>query len=343
MFNVLSLFSNIGVGEYLIPESYRVVLASELESFRCKVYGSIYPGHEIIEGDIIERKSEIINKSRELGVNVVIATPPCQSFSVINNKKQEGDLRDNLVVHAIDIVRELQPRLALFENVAKQAGLVIDGLLYEDYLRKHLSGYTIHTVVLNAADFGVPQRRKRLFTIISKTPLPLPAKQKHITLREAIGSLASIEVGDKTADTMHYGPPNSAHHVLWAKHTPTGKSSFENYGINEYYPQVEGGRRIKGYNTTYRRMYWDDVSYTITMNHAGPNGSNTLHPGRPLEDGMHSDARTMSLRETARIMGLPDRYVLPDYVSYRNGMKLLGEGLCPVVVRDLLLLWKDLI
>ena len=259
-----------------------------------------YPDHEIIQGDVNKKKQEIISKSKSLGVNIIIATPPCQSFSVINNKKIKNDPRDLLVVSALRIVKELTPELAIFENVTSQSKLQIDGMPYSESLQLQFPNYHVWCEVLNAADFGVPQRRKRLFTFISKKIFKVNSYKKHVTLKEAIGDLPSIEANETTSDPMHYGPPNSEHHVLWAKHTPTGKSAFDNIGRNSFYPQVidkETGkiRPIKGYNTTYRRMFWDDVSYTITMNHAGPNGSNTLHPGRLLLDGTYSDARTLSL------------------------------------------------
>lgn len=344
-YKILSLFSNVGIGENLLPENFEVVLANELEKERCEVYRKLYPNHEIIEGDINEKELEIIEKAKLLNINIVIATPPCQSFSIINNKKIENDPRDFLVLTAVRIVESLSPELAIFENVISQANLQIDGKTYIEWLQQKFSDYKVWCKILNTADFGVPQRRKRLFTFISKKHFDLPKQKTHITLEESIGYLDSIEANEKTDDLMHYGPPNSEHHILWAKHTPTGKSAFDNIGINEYYPQVIDKetnkiRPIKGYTTTYRRMHWDEVSYTLTMNHAGPNGSNTLHPGRLKADGTYSDARTLSLREAATIMGLESTFVFPEEVSYRQGMKFFGEGLSPVILRDLLMSWE---
>jgi DNA (cytosine-5)-methyltransferase 1 len=343
--NILSLFANVGIGETRLNEvqpKSQVVLSNEICPKRVEVYRYMHPKHRMMQGDIRKLKSDIIAGSITGNVDVVIATPPCQSFSVINNKKIDNDPRDNLVVEAVEIAKILQPRLIIFENVGKQISLNIGNLSYTDYIQQTFPQYYSKIVSLDAADFGVPQRRKRMFTIISKKTIIIPQKKKHNTVHDAIGHLPSIEANQKGVigydDGMHYGPPNSDHHVLWAKHTPTGKSAFDNFGINEFYPQTKG-RKIKGFNTTYRRNHWDTVAYTITANHGGPNGSNTLHPGNPItssKETIYSDARTFSVREAMILMGLPFDTHFPLSISYRDSIKYLGEGLSPIVLRDLL-------
>ena len=344
MNKVLSLFSNVGIGELLLPKQFEVVLANELEAKRCEVYRKLHPGHEILQGDIKELSDIIIKKSNNLGVNIVLATPPCQPFSIVNNKKRKNDARNFLVVQAVNIAKKIGPQMVVMENVTKQGSLIIDQLSYIDWIAKQFPRHYVWEEILDTADFGVPQRRKRLFTFISKKRFVVPHVKKHVMLSEAIGHLPSIEANEPCDDDpMHYGPPNSPHHVEWARHTPTGQSAFSNEGKNSFFPKTIGCdgkmRTIRGYDTTYRRMYWDRVSYTITMNHAGPNGSNTLHPGRKLQDGTYSDARTLTLREISIIMGLPHSFCFPKSVSYRDGVRFLGEGLSPVVVREIFKSW----
>jgi DNA (cytosine-5)-methyltransferase 1 len=339
---ILSLFANVGIGETRINEvvpKAEVVLSNELCPKRVSVYRYLHSKHRIIEGDIRQLRNEIIYEARKLSVDVIIATPPCQSFSVINNKKSDNDPRDSLVIEAVEIVKILKPKLVIFENVGKQASLIINGTPYYKFIEDTFLDYHTSLVTLDASDFGVPQRRKRMFTIISKKPITIPHPvSKPVTVRDAIAHLPSIEAyasSNVHGDWMHYGPTNSEHHVLWAQHTPTGKSAFDNYGVNDFYPQTKG-RKIKGYGTTYRRNHWDKVAFTITANHGGPNGSNTLHPGRLLSDGTYSDARTFTVREIMILMGAPNDLHFPSSLSYRDSVKYLGEGLSPVVLRDLL-------
>jgi DNA (cytosine-5)-methyltransferase 1 len=338
MNKILTLFSNIGVGEALLnPATHEVVLANELHQERADIYSKLYPSHAIIVGSIIDKQDEIITKARLLGVNTLVATPPCQSFSALNAKRIENDPRDQLVIYAVNIAKELQPDTIIFENVAAQRNLTVAGLSYDDYIRVSFPNYNVFIEVLNAADFGVPQRRRRLFTIISKGKFTLPPKKQGKTVRDTIGHLETLESGQKSeTDSMHYAAKHADRHILWARNTPTGKSAFDNLGVNQFYPQKDG-RKIEGFKSTYKRLDWDTVSCTITAAHGSPSSSNTLHPGRPLSDGTFSDARTLSIREAALLMGLPETFTLPDNVSYKRAIHFLGEGLSPVVLRDLLL------
>ena len=141
----LSLFANVGIAEsYLKEIGIDVVLANEIDEKRVKFYQHLYPNTTVISGDITSTivKNEIIRKSRQLGVDLIMATPPCQGMSTAG-KMDKWDERNNLVCHAIEIVKELKPKFVFLENVAEQliTQIIHNGkkILIPDYIRQTLS------------------------------------------------------------------------------------------------------------------------------------------------------------------------------------------------------------
>src|SRR5579872_332707 len=101
-------------------------------------------------------------------VDFVIAGPPCQPFSIVGKRLGSADQRADMIHQFVRLLRELNPRAFLFENVPNlsriDGGLLLDGIILE--LKKQ--GYNVTAKVLAAADFGVPQFRRRLLVIGAK-------------------------------------------------------------------------------------------------------------------------------------------------------------------------------
>lgn len=356
----LSLFANIGVGNWLVKDKdIEIVIANELEQKRCEVYEKIYPKTKVICGDItnVEIAKNIIDKSKKQGVEIIFATPPCQGFSTLNvrgkenvhGKEKEIDSRNSLVFDFCKIVNQVNPKYVMLENVPQMVSGVINGQKIVDILLKKLKNYTFENGVLDAARFNTPQTRKRaifLFTRNGEEKWKLPkGNDNQITLREAIGDFPSLEANEKSdIHPWHYAQKHSKSHIKWMKHTPTGKSAFDN---KEYFPQVKDKktgeiRPIKGFSNTYKRMDWDKPAPTLIKGASMLSSSNTVHPGNPLKDkngkntGCYSDARTLTIYEAMTIMGLPKDFPLPIDVGYRNAMCYLGEGICPKLVSALI-------
>lgn len=118
-YRVLSLFSNIGVAEaYLKEMGIDVVVANEIIERRAILYSKIYPDTHMICGDITNNNifNKIIQESKDLDVNVIMATPPCQGMSTVG-QKLEDDIRNRLICQVIDAVIEINPKYVLIENV----------------------------------------------------------------------------------------------------------------------------------------------------------------------------------------------------------------------------------
>ena len=345
--NAVSLFSSIGIAEYYLKDiGINVVLANEIDSKRAKAHLDIYPSTEIISGDITDKdiRKDIILKADKLNVELLIATPPCQGVSLAGlNKKSEDylkDARNFLILEAIKIFEELLPSYFLIENVPrfKQMLFPVDGEyidLEELLIKKFGSSYNIKVEELNSANFSVPQSRARIVYRIWKKGLKwdIDNSKKIVTLEEAIGDLPSLESGEDSGLKNHFARLHPENHILAMKHTPTGKSAFDNL---EYYPKKKTGEKIKGYNNTYKRMNWDRPAPTVTMRNEIISSQENVHPGRELPDGTWSDARVLSLRELLIVSSLPAEMEIPKSLSERQFRTLVGEGIPPLMMKSIL-------
>lgn len=325
----LSLFANVGVAEAMFESiGVEIVLANELIEKRAKFYSDVYPNAKMICGDITDDavRTQIVELAIELGVNFIIATPPCQGMSVAGNRDPD-DPRNQLIYYAIDVIKRVNPSFVMLENVPKQltTKITVDGrkIRIPDYIKHELQeAYVFNDNTLaKARDFGVPQLRERNIFLLVKKELgfkwEFPEKQDEVTLEMAIGHLPSLDpmLREGMALTLekfpdfekkkalglnvskwHHPPTHPWRHVEWMMHTPTGKSAIYN---EVYYPQKADGSEIKAHHNHYRRMNWDKPSRTITMFNGFISTLATVHPGRPYEE---TDSCYIVIQECYRFM-----------------------------------------
>ena len=343
MLKGLSLFSSAGVAELNLKPYVDFVLANELLPIRGKVHKFWHPQADMICGDITNPKIKeiIIKRSKLEKVNFILATPPCQGVSLIGkNKRNEQfleDPRNFLIFHAFDIIDEIDPEVVVIENVDRFAKMYfpynekmenIESILSTKYGNR----YNIHVKVYNAADYGVPQNRKRLIIVMCKNQYTFTEPIKieiPITVRDAIGSLPSLESGQTTNIKHHNARVHTAEHIRYMQHTPTGKSAFEN---KEHYPQKKDGTRIIGYPYTYKRIDWDRPAPTITMRSDTISTTHSVHPGRLLPNGLYSDARVLTLRELFLLSSINPEIDLPNFASDSQIRYIIGEAVPPLLM-----------
>lgn len=341
----LSLFASAGIAEMNLGKYVNIVLGNELLPIRSKVHQFWHPNTEMICGDITneEIKEAIINKAIEKGVDFILATPPCQGVSLIGKNKRNDqfvkDPRNFLVFHALDIVDRIKPNVVVIENVDRFAKMYFpydeDMLSIESILKKKYDGfYSINVKVYNAADYGVPQARKRLIIVMCKNGYVFtePEKQKHITVEEAIGHLPSLESGQTSSIKNHNARVHTPEHIAYMQNTPTGKSAFQN---EKHFPQKPDGTRITGYPYTYKRIDWDRPAPTITMRSDTISSTHTVHPGRLLPNGLYSDARVMTLRELFILSSINPDIDLPDFASHSQIRYIIGEAVPPLLMEHI--------
>ena len=159
-----------------------------------------------------------------------------------------------------------------------------------------------------------------------------PDKCGKVTLEEAIGHLPSLEAGEHSDIKWHYARKHKINQIECMKHTPTGKSAFEN---DIYYPKKVSGEKIKAYNTTYRRMRWDEPASTITMRNDAISSQTNVHPGRLKKDGTYSDARVLTPLELMLLSSLPCDWNIPDDTPERLIRQCLGECIPPLMIKKI--------
>ena len=367
---ILSLFANIGVAEaYLQDIGFNVVVANELISRRANLYSKIYPETEMICGDITDSKiyKKIIESAREHGVDMVMATPPCQGMSTAG-QQDENDKRNMLIVPVIHAIHDLQPKYVFIENVPMflNTSVVFKGkkILIPELLDRELSQkYTIRKYVINTADYSVPQTRERAIILMTHKEKGLkewllPSKDTHVvTMKEAIGSLPKIDpyvddVSEKEFKKMfpkfaereraalaiskwNIPPHHVKRQVIAMQHTPTGCSAFDN---EQYFPIKKNGVPARGYRNTYKRQNWNTAAYTVTMDNRKISSQNNVHPGRKegIDKNGHviySDPRALTLYEIMIIMSIPNNWPIPSNTSEAFLRRIIGEGIPPLFVK----------
>ena len=370
----MSLFANVGIAEsYLSEENINVVIANELEPKRAKFYSHLYPKTDMVVGDITDDKikNELINKAKKEKIDLIMATPPCQGMSTVG-KKDKNDIRNILIKHAIDIIKEVKPDYVFLENVPEQLITKIKynnkEILIPDYIKDELGNmYNFNKqYVINAADYGVPQMRERAIILLTKKSKnfiwKFPKKdRKVITLKEAIGDLPSLdpELYDLSHEEQlkifpdyekkkleglkvskwHYPPKHIYRQVYSLMHTPSGKSAFDN--IDKFKPRKKDGSFTKGFKNTYKRQSWDKPGYTVTMYNRTIGSQNNVHPGRYIgkdADGydLYSDARVLTIYELMIITSLPKDWNIPNWASEHFIRQVIGEGIPPLLVQKIM-------
>ena len=116
------------------------------------------------------------------------------------------------------------------------------------------------------------------------------------------------------------------------KHTATGTSAFSN---EVFYPQKEDGTRIKGYESSYRRIKWDEPAPTITIRNDAISSQRNVHPGRLQEDGTYSDARVLTPYELMILTSLPSDWNIPDDTPEILIRQVIGESIPPLMVEKI--------
>lgn len=357
MINGLSLFSNVGIGELYLKEcGINIVVANELEEDRVNFYKNVYPNCDMISGDIYEKYSEIIKKAKDKNCKFLMATPPCQGMSVAG-KRDYNDSRNQLIIPVLNAINDLNPDYVLIENVPQLLKLKIKYKNHTDSVEKIIEkefGKKYHinkNKIINAQDYGVPQNRKRAIILMSKkNEWEFPKKEnKLVTVRDTIGDLPSVEAivdgnvnyfndNDKKIKQCqkihkwHIPKNHTERHVEVMMHTPTGHSAFEN---EVYYPKKVDGTRVKGYNTTYKRMEWDKPAPTITMANGVISSQCNVHPGRKKKDGTYSDARALTVYEIMRLFTIDDNWNIPDWANDNFIRKVIGEGVPPLLIEKI--------
>ncbi len=361
----VSLFANIGMAEtYLEEIGIDVVVANELLDKRARFYSHLYPKCKMVQGDITRESvfNKVISLAKNEKVEILLATPPCQGMSIAGDMNPY-DERNSLIKYAIDAVDLLEPKYVFLENVPQQLTTPIqynnEEMLIPDYIQKRLGNkYQINMGrIINTADYGIAQIRKRAIILMSRNDCPywdFPKEEEHIiTLEEALYGIPDLfpiikekEYRDRlpqnTKEALsfhkwHKPPQHVWRNVECMLYTPTGNTAFDN---EFYYPKRKDGKKVRGYDTTYHRMFWTKPAPTVTMYNGIMGSQNNVHPGRPWKkdsngDMMYTNPRVLSIYELLVVSSLPPDWNIPDWAPDILIRHSIGEGIPPLLVKKI--------
>jgi DNA (cytosine-5)-methyltransferase 1 len=255
--------------------------------------------------------------------DLVIGGPPCQGFSPLGRDRDDRSRArlNRLWEHYLHAVKTIRPKAFVIENVPEfQKSEQFARLLQRMKSDKLLKAYSIGFGVLNAADYGVPQTRRRGILVAVRDfgakelpwpPRPVrgpesPEKVSHRTVREAIGDLPRRTKGvDPYVDSdgqqhLHFGRRPTAVSLQRYAVIPAGGNRFDLMRERPDITPACWANKPTGPTDVMGRLWWDRPSGTIRTEFFKPEKGRYLHP---------SANRVISHREAARIQTFPDSYV----------------------------------
>jgi DNA (cytosine-5)-methyltransferase 1 len=317
----IDLFSGCGgLTEGLKQAGFKVLCAIEIDLKARETYTLNHPDVPFAGLDIREVASIDLLKISGLQkgeLDLLAGCPPCQGFSSIrrrNKSRAVTDKRNDLIEDFSRITLALLPKLVMLENVPR----LIEYRKFQNFVRALKSlGYKTTVQILDVADFGVPQRRKRLILAanrIGDVLIGTPSDAR-LNVKSAIGGLAKA---GKSGDPLHDALCNRSPRV-----EALIAAIPKNGGSRSSLPselQLKCHRNTLGFGDVYGRMSWENPSPTITGGCGSPSKGRFLHP---------NENRVITLREAALLQGFPSNYQF-DLRHGKDSISLMiGNALPP--------------
>lgn len=339
---VIDLFAGVGgmsLGFEMV--GFNVVLANEYDKEIAEAYIKNHPNTKMIAKDITSLSLEEVFSEYRGKIDVIIGGPPCQGFSQKGQRKTIHDERNFLFKYYVKVVELVQPRYFVMENVPNLL------TAEKGYFKKEIEemfkklGYVLNSDVLNAADYGVPQNRRRAVIIGKKADddnekVALPQKvNDKVTIWDAISDLAYLESGEGKAEQKYKLKAQSIYQKDMRKNsnslfnhqaTKHSKLALERLQLlppemgKEVLPQEHLTKSI--YSGTWSRMVKNDISVTITTRFDTPSSGRFTHPYLN---------RAITVREAARIQSFPDGFIFTGTKSAQ--MKQVGNAVPPLLAK----------
>ncbi|WP_164931600.1 DNA cytosine methyltransferase [Longirhabdus pacifica] len=370
-FTAIDLFCGVGGTSEALKNKFEKQCAVEFDPITAETYAENHGSAHLITKDINRiTKKEFLNKTNlSLGqLDLLIATPPCQGFSRHSRKKSKDqvDYRNKLIFHLLRVSHYFHPKYIFFENVGNIVNHKYFLLLLKKLSNIDVDGYPINKTkpsyhlrfeVVNAANYNVPQKRKRLILLgkkINYFPLtsaflkttekgipiimePLKVWPEH-EVAPLLGNylkpynLKSINAGETDPeDELHTSRNLSNLNIKRLNATPHNGGS-RNSWPEELWLNCHKKKKVS-YGDVYGRMDYNNYSPTITC------GCVSLSKGRfghPVEN------RAISLREAALIQTFPKDYIFKGSIEKKatqigNAVPVnLAKAFIKVIYEDLL-------
>ena len=346
---VVSLFSGCGGLDLGFKQSgYDIIWANDILKDACETYKQNIGDHIFCQ-DINEIDKNIIPKA-----DILIGGPPCQSFSLVGKRNPE-DNRSDLVWSYLEVLQRVNPKLFILENVTgilsaknPDGSKVLDNLIsaFQNI------GYSTSLHKLNAAYYGVPQRRVRVFIVGSKKNLTIPephktnSEENWINAYDALSDLSDtteiglgkytkkpngqfqelMRIGQNGSFDLHFTPYASKKDQELIEHIPPG-GNYMDVPDEISTTRILNFKKTGGRTTTYGRLSKESPSYTLNTHFNRLNVGCNIH---------YEKNRLISLREGLRIQSFPDSFKVFSS-NKRNYYVQIGNAVPPLLGKA----WAD--
>jgi len=329
---VVDLFAGIGGLTYGFKSAgLNVVAGIDIDATSAYGYEKSNKAKYIVK-DIAEVSGdELLELYGDSPIRVLAGCAPCQPYSKLNQSGINESKMTPLRKYA-ELIKETKPHIVSMENVGGLKNIKkypVFGTFLETLKEE---GYFVDYKVINTADYGVPQGRKRLVllaSLLGPIQIPSPTHAAHVTLREAIGDLAPIAAGEvSTGDVLHQARKLSALNLKRIQATPKDGGSQKSWP-EELLLDCHKKDSGKTFGSVYGRMWWDKPASTMTTQCTGIGNGRFGHPEQD---------RAISLREAARIQTFPDDYIFYDKskkITLSQVSKFIGNAV-PVRLGEVL-------
>ena len=299
-YRAIDLFAGAGGLSYAFHRcGFQIIYAVENNTDAASTYRTSFiqkysPWTQLCVGDMSDQSVLDTLHLYTGQADIVIGGPPCQDFSPARLKTRRSGRRASLVNRYFDAIRIIQPKAFVFENVPniKKAAKGKYWARVKD--EAEALGFRLTTKILNAEDFGIPQRRKRLFVVGARdddVEIPDSSRAKTRTVMDVIGKLPPLSAGEVSeSDAMHRARNHRPHMVSYFSQIPQGGGWRD---APRRLPCQEGHT---GHYDTYGRMEADGIAPTLTGGCTNPSKGRFIHP---------TQDRGLTVREAALLQTFP--------------------------------------
>lgn len=330
---------------------FDIVASVDIDPIHCAAHKFNFPNCETICKSLIDVTGSELRLRAGIGrrdLDIVFGGAPCQGFSLIG-KRALDDSRNQLVYHFVRVVMELKPKYFVFENVK---GLTVGK--HRQFLKEIIEafrdgGYNVLTDyrVLNAADYGVPQDRRRLFLMGARTGLALPEYPRpsgRATVGEAISDIPDAEtlpeLWERDSTKTKFGKPSKYAAILRGI-----KDDPHDFGYRRHFdPSLLTSSLLTEHTPLSRKRFAatvpgdvEPVSRFKRLDLAGV--CNTLRAGTASDRGAFTSPRpihpsiprVITVREAARLHSYPDWFRF--HATKWHGFRQIGNSVPPLLAR----------